>query len=718
MSIVLVVLYHAGVGAFSGGFVGVDVFFVLSGYLITGLLLRESRETGGINLGNFFARRIRRLLPLAAIVMAFTVAIGFWLLAPLQRSELIVDARFASLYVANWRFGDQAIAYSDVAVTDSLLLHYWSLAVEEQFYVIWPLMIALVLWAGRRIARMDSSRWILVSIVAVVVVSFGISVRETEVNPGGAYFSTFGRLWEMGAGALLAILLSRLRVFPTWLSNLAGTIGLAAILISALTYSDATRFPGFAALIPVVGTALIIATGARPGVRVGALLSLRPLSQFGRYSYAWYLWHWPLIGIFLLTRDRWGLEVSSAWTITVAVLTSLVVAVASHHVIENPIRFARPLRRANRPNFALGAMFMAIPIVIGAVLAVAGDTGGGAVAVVAPPLEPTPTTTVPENGSDSDTADSTRPATQPDETSAAETTTTTTQPLVPTNVTTSIPDSPMSPEQAQQDWVGRNWPPLRISECYADLETTAVEPAQNCQIGVRSGSSRIVVLGDSHMQHWLPAIHASALANDWSVVAWVKSACAFSGASGWSNQFERPNDECDEWQENIFDELETIEADAVILARSFRYSERVLDADNNKIEDRQEIVDTYAEGYAETHERLTELFGKVLVFRDTPWSFANVSDCLSRNLTAPQECAFELDEHTYLDDILYDAEVQAVGVDHHADFTDAVCSTDPCQVVTSDGVIKYRDGNHLTGTFSGNLAPDVERVILELLEQE
>lgn len=214
LSILLVVGFHSGLGIVAGGFVGVDVFFVLSGYLITGLLVAEHQRTGRISLLNFFARRIRRLLPLAFLVIVTTTSLGWWLVPPLQRRELVGDARSAALYFANWRFAGKATAYSDAEVTDGLFTHYWSLAIEEQFYLLWPLVVVACGLMAVRLARASMAGVLGCAAVAVTVAAFTLAMIATE-RASSAYFLTHARIWEMTAGACLAIGLARLRPIGT-----------------------------------------------------------------------------------------------------------------------------------------------------------------------------------------------------------------------------------------------------------------------------------------------------------------------------------------------------------------------------------------------------------------------------------------------------------------------------------------------------------------------
>jgi peptidoglycan/LPS O-acetylase OafA/YrhL len=308
VAVLLVVLYHCGVRFLGGGYVGVDVFFVISGYLITGLLLREAAATGRISILGFYARRIRRLLPAALLVTAATVVAAYRWLPPLRAPQVALDGLFTTLYGLNYRLAGVGIDYLQADAAPSPLQHFWSLAVEEQFYLLWPVLLLLG-W-----------RWKRSVLVGVVVVSLGTSLWQTAANPTWAYFGLHTRAWELGAGALVAVLGGRL---PTVFAPL----GVGAIVLAAVLYTDRTAFPGYAALLPVAGTVAVLLAPSR-------LLDAAPLQAVGQLSYSWYLWHWP----FLAFGGRPRLVLAAG---------ALGAAALTYALVENPVRELRiPARRA------------------------------------------------------------------------------------------------------------------------------------------------------------------------------------------------------------------------------------------------------------------------------------------------------------------------------------------------------------------------------------
>jgi peptidoglycan/LPS O-acetylase OafA/YrhL len=309
IAILVVVIYHLDLPVLTGGFVGVDVFFVLSGYLITTLLVRERDRSGDIDLTAFWIRRIRRLLPASVLVIGVTVLCGALLLSPERLHALLTTALAALTYTANLRFIAWSVDYyAAMAVLDPLL-HMWSLGVEAQFYLAWPLLL-LVTPKRLRIPAM----------AVISGASLALSVALSPVDQPLAFYGLPTRVWELGAGGLLAVAAVR---GPAWL----GYAGLAAIALASLAYDGTTLFPGIAALLPVAGSAAVIA--APPGWLASGLLVWT-----GQRSYAWYLWHWPLI----LLSD--SLAPGPLTRIAAAAL-ALVLADWSFRHVEQPLRAKR-----------------------------------------------------------------------------------------------------------------------------------------------------------------------------------------------------------------------------------------------------------------------------------------------------------------------------------------------------------------------------------------
>ncbi|MHB1129977.1 MAG: acyltransferase family protein [Ilumatobacteraceae bacterium] len=366
LAVGLVVAYHAGVGQLSGGFIGVDVFFVISGYLITKLLIDEAGRDGNIHLLNFWARRIRRIVPMSLLVVVVTVIAGLFMLEPGRARELANVALGAVGFCANIVLYFTTDDYLSGVTPPSPLQHYWSLAVEEQFYLIWPLILFGIIKIGR-------TRW-KVWLAGVVVVMGGaslvFSIVVTPTQRGIGYYMPHARIWEILAGAGLALLGAHIFKIPTQVRALIGWLGLGFILWSAVSFNSGTIFPGSAALLPVLGTVAVLAA-VETSWGPQKVLSIAPAQRVGAWSYSIYLWHWPVL---VLVEARFGTP--SGWVRLGLVAASVLLSVVSYTFVEQPVRRHEWL--LSRPWRSLTAGAVAISV---------GLTGGMILFAVAPRLD-------------------------------------------------------------------------------------------------------------------------------------------------------------------------------------------------------------------------------------------------------------------------------------------------------------------------------------------
>jgi len=397
VAVVAVVLFHADVPGVGGGFVGVDVFFVISGFLITGLLWREANATGTVRLRNFYGARARRLLPASAMVGVITAIASVVLLPPLQASSVLREGIASALYVSNYWFIAEGVHYFGGHLPPSPFQHYWSLGVEEQFYLVWPPMIIGTAWLIRLVRRRNrtrktsatsSQRPYLVVLALVAVVSFALSLVITYVMPAVAFFSLPTRAWQLAAGGLVALTAGQWRRLPPRAAAFTGWAGLAVILLACTWLGPTTPFPGSAALLPTLGTVLVIGAGcAAPAQGCGRALAVQPMQAIGRISYSWYLWHWPVL---VLAPALLGHPMGLAGRLAAA-LVSGGLAVLTLRYIENPLRFAAPIRRSPLASLALGGAATAVAVAVGVALLVVVPTPvgrgapGTALAVTAAP---------------------------------------------------------------------------------------------------------------------------------------------------------------------------------------------------------------------------------------------------------------------------------------------------------------------------------------------
>ncbi|WP_025274357.1 SGNH hydrolase domain-containing protein [Haloglycomyces albus] len=512
VAVIGVLLFHAGVPFALGGYVGVDVFFVVSGFLITGLLIREKERHGRINLPAFYGRRARRLLPAATTVLVTTLVAAWFLLPPLRIRDIAWDAVTSALSVANWRYIDQQTDYLAGHSEPSPLLHFWSLAVEEQFYLLWaPLAAVCVLTARWR-------RALAVTIAVIAVVSFLLNLWWVESSGPLAYFSTPSRAWQFAVGAALALVPRFLDEQAAWLKHCLAALATAGLLTAMVWFDATTAFPGSAALLPTLAAALLIAVGPQSN----RLLRLPALRWAGRVSFGWYLWHWPVL---ILFHAAWGPQhwAVNLLIVAVAVLPAWLTLVT----VEQPIRFHQPRYHRVSAGLSVGASSMIIPVIVALLV------GSGAMKV----LEQQGQWTDLDPGGSGSRWEAGLPVSTDRE-----------QPLSP------------SPLEASQDFG-------TAGDC--QLEPTEIEH-DTC---VRGDGDRIVVFGDSHASQWLPAIEAIAHERDAAVEILTKSGCPVPSMTVHNDQLDRSYTECDDWREAMFKRIESGPPPALILVASLnRYS--------------------------------------------------------------------------------------------------------------------------------------------------
>jgi len=625
VAILLVVAFHAGVSWTAGGYVGVDVFFVISGYFITYLLAREVTNTGDIDLAGFYARRAKRLLPAFLLVVLVTVALALWLYAPIDQSPIAADARVVALSSGNILFARTAVNYH--AAAQNPFLHTWSLAVEEQFYLIWPLLFAFV---GRAYGGGSSGatrRRLVTSIALAAGMSFIASLWITRVAQPWAFFGMPTRIWEFALGGLTALAISPRA------SKSAGTLlqiaGLAAIGLATLAFHDATAYPGASALVPTLGAvALLVGGEAAPTGTVTRLLEARWLRWLGRVSYAWYLWHWPIVGVAAVVDWQIGVPGRIAWS-----GAALVLAWLTYRFVEEPLR--RGTFFHDRPQtLNLAAL--------GASVAVAMFAHAGI--------------------------------------SVAE-------------------RNASSPEQrryaaAREDGM--------THDCWGSLLENATAP---CVFGNTRSRTIVVLMGDSHAEHWLPAVDRIGRDRRWKVVAMVKPACPVADVEELVNsRLKRHYVECTQWRRAMLRRIVAMRPQLVILSSYDRY----VAADGERSQYGVTPA-AWRDGLRRTYQTLSRAGINTVVIRDVPYAGFDVPACLSRRASgAPfndKPCEYDR-AGSLVRDAVEAQNAAARGMPRLAlvDMNDRICPAARCSVVQR-GRIVYRDGDHLTATFSEREAP-------------
>ena len=496
VAIVLVVLYHGNVGIFSGGYIGVDVFFVISGFVIAGLLLREHATSGRTSLGHFYARRSRRIIPAATLVIVTTVVATYGVLGALYGNPTAVDAKWTALFVANFHFAATGSNYLTATEPPSPLLNFWSLAVEEQFYLVFPAMVLLLSRLRTRISF--NSRFAIV-LVLIIGSSFWLSIVQSNSTPTLAYFSPFTRAWELALGALVAVGTTQIRKVPANAGAVITWVGLGMIGWAAISFGPQTVYPGSVAAIPVVGASLVIAGGVRAPRRAAeSVLGLGPVRWIGRMSYSLYLWHWPIL---MLAAESDAKSQLPFHENVVWLLVAFGAAVVTYHLVENPIRHARLLA----PNW-LGLSFGVVLITLSLSVATAALYLNG--------------------GENSSLSTTNRPVAQ--------------GPLSSAELKQLIRSAP------SQRFLPKNlWPPLsqvRIDfggppgDCWLDSAQDSMP--DNCIFGDPQGVHTVVLYGDSHAGMWFEAMNEIATAAHWKLIYLGKASCPapslpFQNPKGW-----------------------------------------------------------------------------------------------------------------------------------------------------------------------------------------
>ena len=361
IAVLLVLVFHVWPSAMTGGYVGVDVFFVISGFLITGLLVREFERSETISLRLFYARRIRRLLPAAsATLLAIAIATTVWLPQAMW-SDIGKEILASGFYVQNLLLVVRSVDYLALEEAASPVQHYWSLSIEEQFYVLWPMVMLAAGWIARR-RGISVRKAFAVSLAAITVLSFAWGVYKSFTDPAPGYFLTSTRLWELGVGGLLS--LYRGNAGGGLRSSSAAWLGIGAIAFSGVFYTTGLPFPGYEALLPTLGTAALIFAAAPATSVAGRLISMRPMRYFGDISYSLYLWHWPVVVFYPYAT---GGEIANFADVTTVVALSIGLAHVSKYHIEDRFRHSSEARREAvvRRSFAMGGVCMVLIVAAG-----------------------------------------------------------------------------------------------------------------------------------------------------------------------------------------------------------------------------------------------------------------------------------------------------------------------------------------------------------------
>ena len=668
VAVILVLLYHAQIPGFPGGYVGVDVFFVLSGFLITGILLRERQSSGAISLPGFYARRARRILPAGMLVLMVTLVLSALFLPPLSVPDTARDAAAAALYISNIRFGIQATDYLASQQAASPILHYWSLGVEEQFYVFWPAIVLLVCRGGGSIGRRIGITALVISLASVL-----LSVWLTDANAPWAFFSLPTRAWELGIGAMLAVSGSWLMRIPARLAAALGWAGLASVALAGVVFNDATPFPGTAALLPTVGAALVIVAGFRPphALAPARLLGTAIPRYIGRISYSLYLWHWPLL---VIPAAAAGAPLPMQERVAL-VGVAVVLSAMSQRFIEDPIRHGRFVGTRPSRNLAMaGALSLTVTVC----------ALGLAMTAVAPSLAATTQSAV---ASDEATVN------QIIDAALAATSGGATMADLPRTIDRPVPAA-LTPSLAD---ARDDLPAPYVDGCH--VGTDGVTSAA-CRYGDLNGSHTVVLFGDSHALEWWPALERLALQSGWRFVSYTKSACSPGDVAQWEASLKRVYTECQVWREDTLSRIASLDPDLVVVSGT---TPSPLVRPDGTLYTDAEGPAVYTAGLARTLETLSQSAAHVVMLGNTPLSKFDVPVCLSAHANSILACSTPVAQA--FSPTWHEATKQAAknAGATYVDPTSWICSSSPCPPVVGNFLV-YRDDQHLTPPFSEALA--------------
>ncbi len=629
IAVLLVVAAHAGVPWLAGGFVGVDVFFVLSGFLITGKLVEEATTTGRIRLLAFYVRRLRRLLPALLLMLLVIGLASTWLLSPSEQSAQFFVAQMAALWLSNFHFALGNIDYFAAGSETNLYLHTWSLGVEEQFYLVWP---TLVLWLLIRGSERSESR-LKLGMLVVLVVSLLACIALTQTEPLLAFYMMPLRAWQFAAGALVWLIFARdaQRLIPsiTRVAPVLGFLGLALILCCGGWLDKQRAYPGAWAILPTLGAMLVVLAGSPSAGQRGVhnLLALPVLQWLGRISYSWYLWHWPVL---LLGDALNGNQTPTYRALLVAI--SLVCAVVSHTLVEAPLRRWK--------------QWLAFPRTA-ALASVAGMAGIGLLS----------------------------------------------------NIWTQQAELALRSPQLQRYAAAKMDAPTIYRMGCDDWYRNA--HVRICQFGNAAAKHSAVLIGDSHVGQWFPAVQKALDDTAWRLLVITKSSCPMVDEPFFYTRIGREYTECSQWRDDAIERIRNMRPDVVIFGSA----------------DAGFTQQQWIEGTTRILEQLSPASGRIFLLVDTPTLPFNGPDCLMRNAQRP-EWLRRLSMCSTPAASPRSAEIQRwlqAAAEHFPNahllnMNALVCPDDLCRAELNEHTV-YRDNQHLSANFAGSLAPAMRQAL-------
>lgn len=687
IAILLVLLFHAQIPGFAGGFLGVDIFYVISGYLITGLLIRERELTGKIALKEFYARRVRRLLPAATVVLVATLIASYFLAPRLLMSTIAFDIASATLFLSNMNFAHHATDYF-ANTSPSPVLHFWSLSVEEQYYMLWP---AMVLFFTRK-AKSVSMR-IFFALLTLGSLSFWFATWLLTKNQSWAFFSLPSRAWELALGGLLASSSIWIKKIPKKGFILAQWLGLGLLLYAAIHLKQTDKFPGLTALLPTLASALLLLGGfhhssSGKGFRLvhlpTTILTSPPLKYLGKISYSLYLWHWPVL-IISAYHYRNGLTLPQRASL---VIVSIALSIVSFHFVENPIRRGKIV--STDPVRNLKIALAVILTVAGTCLALSVHLnsqakGDGKVLLPIIKLALSPSTKSTLAPAQKKPVIITRPATVG-------------FPL-PKNLTPTLLSA------------SNDRPITYADRCHT--EQNLRPSTKPCMYGDPQGAKTIVLFGDSHALQWFPAVNKLAITNHWKLLSLTMSACTPADIPAWDRITGKVMPNCTLWRKESIKKILTIKPYLILVAGTRGFVTVDL---QGKVLGGAEATTQWTVGIHKTLTQLKSASMHVIMIMDTPVSIYDPKVCLSESAKSTLACATPVSKALSTS---WQVEEMKIATTNKIGLIDPslwVCPTAPCPAVIGN-VLVYLDAGHMTATYASLLAPVLKESITKVIKE-
>lgn len=673
----VVVIYHFWPKALPGGFIGVDVFFVISGFLITSHLLNRPphnlREVAA-----FWMHRVKRLLP-ASFLVILAGLIGVWLLAPITLwQDWGFQAIAATFYFQNWYLSTSKVDYLAEADAPSPFQHFWSLSVEEQFYLIWPILIGALVFAAIRFGWKRANA-ALVGMGSVFILSLGFSIYATATDAGAAYFSTFTRAWEFAAGALVAALGQRAYAAKNDATSLIGAwFGLGAILFSALVFEGEMPFPGYIALLPVLGTALILLTHSTHKYSPGFLLENRVMRFLGDNSYAIYLWHWPILILAPYTVAEFGVTAqigALALTVLLSVITQKLVEVRFRKFIEVS-------RILTAPRFLLAGS-ATLALTAGAFYTLSGnimEESKDITAAVKRVNAQVGTDCFGSNGLSD-------------------------QCVEKSGIPESYKQLAPAPVVAKEDK-----PVVYADDCFA-AQRDNYDRRPVCSYGNDKGKIKVALVGNSHAGQWVPAVKAIAEKRGWKLDTYLISRCAVMGERQAFDE-KASVDACAEYSNWTTDQIDKKDYDLVISSSRQSLAIEGKDFAGSELPAKQAFENTLTDW--------KDAGAQVVVIKDTPFpgnAVGNLPDCVAEHEQDLSKCSGPANEWIPMDpqfdavNDLGDPKIVAVSMN------DKFCREETCYGVIG-GVVAYWDHSHISNTMAKDLAKPLDSRLKAVLDND